>query len=267
MRISKMERAAIALISSVFLSVPAHSQTRLEPMAKAYFFRTGGFGSFALIEGAVNENDARNNRDYLYAASGSACYTIPEQDVYYFAINSRDPGHGGVYWASFASIIYHNGRNRNFVNLYRNAGWVGQDGRPLRPANYETDSFRIAMTPQKFMEYHRLGDAQHRQRARADFQRIAGQFHGRWRPRSIDSWDYFPTVTGQISSQFRNMTAMGVSLYRYQVTPRDTPDRLVAVRIPRLGSTRFTLIIETPGLDGQETRHQRLFATSRENCR
>lgn len=261
----RVAASRLVAIGCAALSTGAIAESRLDPMAKAYFFRNRGFGSFALIRGAETSEAATNVREYLYPSSGSGCYIVPEQDAYYFALNTRNSTSPGIYWASFGTTIYHNGAPANFVGLYRNGGWLGAGGRPLQ--QYEADSNRVDITPQKFLEYHRIGDPDRRARARAEFQRIAGQFHGRWVASSIDSWDYFPSLTGQIRSNFPRVSAMAVSLFRYQTTGRDTPERLTTIRVLRLRSTSFSLLLETPGIGGETTRVLRRFATRADACR
>jgi hypothetical protein len=262
-------RLLLGALSVVIAASPAHSQVNPDRVTRAQFFHFGDFGNFALINGATNLREASDINIYRTFEDPNLCYVLPQQDRFIFVINNKDRATAGAIWASFVTILYDNATDPNFLNLYRNAGWANQRGQRL--AQFERNSDELHLDPRKFLEYHVITDPARREQARQTFGRIASQFHGqlRQRQRRIDSWEYFPRVAGPIVRrlQSRRSNALAVSLYQFQITGRDSPERIAAVEVQRYGSTRFTIRMETPGLDGESAAFERTFATSTGACR
>ena len=252
--------------ASLVLFVPTQASAQVNPqrVQRALFYRSSDFGDLALVDGAANLGDARDILRYRIFDNSSACYILPERDTFYFVINNRQPENAGQIWASFVTVVYYNSTNRNFLNLYRNAGWNDVQGRRLD--QFERDSNQLQLDPRKFVELHTMPAAQ-RDLARRRFQQIASQFHGYLRQRRIDSWEYFPRVAGPVRQRFARAAALAVGLYQFQVTGRDTPERLAAIEVHRYGSTRFAILVQTPGIAGSSKTFEAHFATRAEACR
>jgi hypothetical protein len=247
------------------LSLPVLAQTSPERTNVAAFYRSADFGDFALINGALNANDARQIRDYSIFESSAECYLLPPQENYWFALNNRSADFSLAYWASFITVVYEDSTNANFLSLFRNGGWVGRRGNLLGP--FARNSFQIELDPMKFLRFHSGRTAQERARAWAQFEPIAGQFHGTLRSTPFDSWEYFPAIAGPIGHLWPTPRAISASLYRYPVERGERPLQPVHLRIPRYGSTRFHVIVETPGLQDEANSQWRTFATNANGCK
>lgn len=249
----------------VALQSPLNAQREPERSNVAAFYRSSDFGDFALIRGALNAHDAEQERSYGVFDSSSECYLLPPQENYWFAINNLARNFGHRYWASFVTVVYEDSTNRNYLSLFRNAGWVGRRGNPLGP--FETNSDRIEIDPGKFLRFHSERNPQARARAWARFAPIAGLFHGMIRSTPFDSWEYFPAVAVPIGRTWPAPRAISARLYRYPVEDRARPEQPVHLAVQRFGSTRFHVIVETPGAQGETNRQQRTFATNQNSCK
>lgn len=263
MRICKVAR--LSIIAFAFSATVALSQSRGEKMSKPYFFVNENFGSIALIDGANSRFEGDNLRDYTYFESEGQCYLIPEQDRYRFVINHRLPSESPKEWFSFVTIVYHEEGNGEFIALYRNGGWLSENGEEL--GQYYGDSHELGLSPRHFVDLHIKHETnRERNEAKREFNEIAGKFHGKLRRTSLNSWSLAPRMAAPLHSDFPDLKFLSVNLYKYTITKKRASKDPVDFVVPRYKASKFTIIAETPGIGGPPITTRRTFVTKKERC-
>ena len=268
---SKIRRSGRMVATVLFVIAASQSgnlsaQSRGEKMTKPYFFVNEEFGALAMIDGAETMKEGNVFRDYTYFDDEEKCYVIPRQDKYRFVLNHRLPEDAGTEWFSFVSIIYDSNRDTDFLSLMRNSKWLDDEGRSLK--YYYKNSYDIGISPSDFIDLHlRHESAEEHLKAREEFNRIAGKFHGKLKRSGMNSWSFAPRIIGRIHKSNPRPKLMSVRLYRYLITDKYASRNPIDFAVFRNGTRKFKIIAETARKNGPPETVERTFAISRNDCK
>ena len=126
----------ILILSVMFLSLQISYSWAQDFKNRVDMYKESGFGSILLNEGAVNERQARNLRNYkLLQSTGSNEYVVKRQRNYCYIINHYSPSYEdfdkSFIYVRVEKII--NQKWKDDINFSRKGDWVSRDGKPLEP--------------------------------------------------------------------------------------------------------------------------------------